>query len=164
MYTVSADSLILRNTNTFLVKLKYKYVGKNNVIICRMASIILGILDSPNCKNSLPAVTHFLPFSPSPPLPMSFLSLLLFWGGKSLVFHNYVLQIVLAVGTKLQAVLTKMALQITERHAVVQGIPLVQGSDKYFWFGRPQLLLHLIHFCLFQVSNISPLYFQIIIK
>ncbi|CAK7355510.1 unnamed protein product [Dovyalis caffra] len=58
--------------------------------------------------------------------------------------------IILAVGTKLQAILTKMALEITDRHAVVQGIPLVQGSDKYFWFGQPQLLLHLIHFALFQ--------------
>ncbi|KAB1212696.1 MLO-like protein 8 [Morella rubra] len=60
--------------------------------------------------------------------------------------------IILAVGTKLQAILTKMALEITERHAVVQGIPLVQGSDKYFWFSQPQLILHLIHFALFQYS------------
>ncbi|KAJ4851613.1 MLO-like protein 10 [Turnera subulata] len=58
--------------------------------------------------------------------------------------------IILAVGTKLQAILTKMALEISERHAVVQGMPLVQGSDKYFWFNNPQLLLHLIHFALFQ--------------
>ncbi|XP_010548198.1 PREDICTED: MLO-like protein 8 [Tarenaya hassleriana] len=58
--------------------------------------------------------------------------------------------IILAVGTKLQAILTKMALEITDRHSVVQGMPLVQGSDRYFWFGRPQLLLHLIHFALFQ--------------
>ncbi|KAL8532187.1 hypothetical protein ACS0TY_008694 [Phlomoides rotata] len=58
--------------------------------------------------------------------------------------------IILAVGTKLQAILTKMALEITEKHAVVQGIPLVQGSDKYFWFGRPRLVMHLIHFVLFQ--------------
>ncbi|GKV21875.1 hypothetical protein SLEP1_g31812 [Rubroshorea leprosula] len=58
--------------------------------------------------------------------------------------------IILAIGTKLQAIMTRMALEITDRHAVVQGMPLVQGSDKYFWFGRPQLLLHLIHFVLFQ--------------
>ncbi|KAG9136983.1 hypothetical protein Leryth_013834 [Lithospermum erythrorhizon] len=58
--------------------------------------------------------------------------------------------IILLVGTKLQAILTRMAVEIMERHAVVQGIPLVQGSDKYFWFGRPQLVLHLIHFALFQ--------------
>ncbi|KAJ0695037.1 hypothetical protein HanPI659440_Chr15g0615641 [Helianthus annuus] len=60
------------------------------------------------------------------------------------------LVIILAVGTKLQAILTRMALEITERHAVVQGIPLVQASDKHFWFSRPRLMLHLIHFALFQ--------------
>ncbi|PNY08579.1 MLO-like protein 8-like [Trifolium pratense] len=60
--------------------------------------------------------------------------------------------IIFAVGTKLQATLSKMAIEITERHAVIQGIPLVQGSDKYFWFGKPQLILHLIHFALFQYS------------
>ncbi|KAD6796153.1 hypothetical protein R6Q59_019983 [Mikania micrantha] len=60
------------------------------------------------------------------------------------------LVIILAVGTKLQAILTKMALEITERHAVIQGIPLVQASDKHFWFSKPQLMLHLIHFALFQ--------------
>ncbi|XP_038720534.1 MLO-like protein 10 isoform X2 [Tripterygium wilfordii] len=58
--------------------------------------------------------------------------------------------IILAVGTKLQAILTKMAIEITERHVVVQGMPVVQLSDSYFWFGRPQLVLHLIHFALFQ--------------
>lgn len=68
------------------------------------------------------------------------------------VFNNfYQWQIILAVGTKLQGVMTKMALEITERHAVVQGIPLVQASDKYFWFGKPQLVLYLIHFALFSV-------------
>ncbi|KAI7756034.1 hypothetical protein M8C21_004662 [Ambrosia artemisiifolia] len=65
------------------------------------------------------------------------------------------LVIILAVGTKLQAILTKMALEITERHAVVQGIPLVQASDKYFWFSKPSLMLHLIHFALFQTTGHS---------
>ncbi|KAI3668894.1 hypothetical protein L6452_40111 [Arctium lappa] len=60
------------------------------------------------------------------------------------------LLVILAVGTKLQAILTKMALEITERHAVIQGIPLVQASDNYFWFSKPRLMLHLIHFALFQ--------------
>ncbi|XP_059623355.1 MLO-like protein 10 isoform X2 [Cornus florida] len=72
-------------------------------------------------------------------------------GWKALFWASLIpMLIVLAVGTKLQAVLTKMALEITERHAVVQGIPLVQGSDKYFWFSWPRLVLHLIHFSLFQ--------------
>ncbi|KAK1369790.1 hypothetical protein POM88_035882 [Heracleum sosnowskyi] len=72
-------------------------------------------------------------------------------GWKALFWASLIpLVIILAVGTKLQSILTKMALEITERHAVVQGIPLVQGSDRYFWFGRPHLVLHLIHFALFQ--------------
>ncbi|PIA56910.1 hypothetical protein AQUCO_00700931v1 [Aquilegia coerulea] len=60
------------------------------------------------------------------------------------------LVIILAVGTKLQAIITQMAIDIQERHAVVQGIPLVQVSDKYFWFSWPPLILYLIHFTLFQ--------------
>ncbi|XP_043712881.1 MLO-like protein 9 [Telopea speciosissima] len=58
--------------------------------------------------------------------------------------------VMLTVGTKLQSIVIKMALQIQERHAVVQGIPLVKVSDKHFWFGRPKLVLYLIHFVLFQ--------------
>ncbi|CAO2827839.1 unnamed protein product [Amaranthus hypochondriacus] len=60
------------------------------------------------------------------------------------------LVVVLAVGTKLQTILTRMALEITEKHSVIQGIPLVQGSDEYFWFSNPQFILHLLHFTLFQ--------------
>lgn len=60
------------------------------------------------------------------------------------------LLIILAVGTKLQGIITHMALEITEKHAVVQGIPLVKVSDKHFWFSWPQLVLFLIHYTLFQ--------------
>ncbi|KAM1528952.1 hypothetical protein ACFX1Z_018219 [Malus domestica] len=89
----------------------------------------------------------------SPALWASFvIFLLLNVNGWQLLFWASLipLMIILLVGTKLQAILTKMALEITEKHAVVQGIPLVQGSDKYFWFGRPHLILNLIHFALFQ--------------
>ena len=50
-----------------------------------------------------------------------------------------------------------MAIEITERHAIVQGIPLVQVSDRYFWFSWPKLLLYLIHLTLFQVTSASLL-------
>ncbi|KAJ6708597.1 MLO-LIKE PROTEIN [Salix koriyanagi] len=60
------------------------------------------------------------------------------------------LVVTLAVGTKLQAIIAKMAIEIKERHAVVQGIPLVQVSDRNFWFSWPELVLYLIHFVLFQ--------------
>ncbi|CAK7345992.1 unnamed protein product [Dovyalis caffra] len=58
--------------------------------------------------------------------------------------------VTLAVGTKLQAIIAQMAIEIKERHAVVQGIPLVQVSDRNFWFSWPELVLYLIHFVLFQ--------------
>uniref|UniRef100_A0A0E0KZ99 MLO-like protein n=1 Tax=Oryza punctata TaxID=4537 RepID=A0A0E0KZ99_ORYPU len=57
---------------------------------------------------------------------------------------------ILSVGTKLQGIICRMAIDITERHAVIQGIPLVQVSDSYFWFSRPTFVLFLIHFTLFQ--------------
>ncbi|KAK2660928.1 hypothetical protein Ddye_007461 [Dipteronia dyeriana] len=58
--------------------------------------------------------------------------------------------VILSVGTKLQGIISQMAMEITERHTVIQGIPLVQVSDSYFWFCWPELILHLIHFVLFQ--------------
>ncbi|PPR84049.1 hypothetical protein GOBAR_AA36669 [Gossypium barbadense] len=41
--------------------------------------------------------------------------------------------VTLAVGTKLQAIIARMALEIVEKHAVIQGMPLVQVSDQHFW-------------------------------
>ncbi|ONK57231.1 uncharacterized protein A4U43_C10F17950 [Asparagus officinalis] len=58
--------------------------------------------------------------------------------------------IILAVGTKLQAIIATMAVEIQERHQVIQGIPVVHLDNRHFWFGRPQLVLSLIHFSLFQ--------------
>lgn len=46
-----------------------------------------------------------------------------------------------------------MAIEITERHTVIQGMPVVKLSDDHFWFGKPRLVLHLIHFASFQVSK-----------
>ncbi|KAL8523788.1 hypothetical protein ACS0TY_013672 [Phlomoides rotata] len=60
------------------------------------------------------------------------------------------LVIILAVGTKLQSIITQMAIEIQEKNAVVQGIPLVQVSDRHFWFSKPTLVLTLIHLVLFQ--------------
>ncbi|XP_048129489.1 MLO protein homolog 1-like [Rhodamnia argentea] len=60
------------------------------------------------------------------------------------------LLIILSVGTKLQVVIMKMAQDIQERTSVVRGAPVVEPNDKFFWFNRPQWVLHLIHFTLFQ--------------
>ncbi|PIA31259.1 hypothetical protein AQUCO_05100050v1 [Aquilegia coerulea] len=73
-------------------------------------------------------------------------------------FYNYFwlpfipLLMVLAVGTKLQNVVTKMCLESRNQTKVVHGIMLVKPNDKLFWFSKPQWLLHVIHFILFQNS------------
>lgn len=73
-------------------------------------------------------------------------------------FYNYFwlpfipLLLVLVVGTKLQVIITKMCLESRNESVVVQGALLVKPSDNWFWFGRPQFLLHLIHLILFQNS------------
>ncbi|GFS37011.1 seven transmembrane MLO family protein [Actinidia rufa] len=57
--------------------------------------------------------------------------------------------ILLAVGAKLQMIITKMGLRIQERGDVVKGAPVVQPGDDLFWCNRPRLILFLIHFVLF---------------
>ncbi|GAA0140545.1 hypothetical protein LIER_01866 [Lithospermum erythrorhizon] len=74
------------------------------------------------------------------------------------VFHNYFylpfmpLVMLLVVGTKLQSIITIMCLDSYEKSHVVIGTILVKPDDHYFWLGRPKLLLHLMHFILFQNS------------
>ncbi|KAG6583493.1 MLO-like protein 6, partial [Cucurbita argyrosperma subsp. sororia] len=58
--------------------------------------------------------------------------------------------ILLLIGTKLQVIITKMALRIQERGEVVKGVPVVEPGDDLFWFNRPRLILYLINFVLFQ--------------
>ncbi|KAH7664545.1 Mlo-related protein, partial [Dioscorea alata] len=66
--------------------------------------------------------------------------------------------IILAVRTKLQNIITKMAIEIQDSHSVVQGIPLMHLSDKHFWFSRRRLILFLLHFTLFQ-NGFQIIYF-----
>ncbi|XP_030441622.2 MLO protein homolog 1-like [Syzygium oleosum] len=60
------------------------------------------------------------------------------------------LLIILSVGTKLQVIIMEMAQGIQDRTSVVKGAPVVEPNDKFFWFNRPQWVLLLIHFALFQ--------------
>ncbi|XP_042374751.1 MLO-like protein 6 [Zingiber officinale] len=72
-------------------------------------------------------------------------------GWQSYLWQPFIpLIIILMVGTKLQVIITKMAIQIMERGDVVKGVPVVRPRDNLFWFNRPGLLLFLIHFVLFQ--------------
>ncbi|KAF8026332.1 hypothetical protein BT93_F2962 [Corymbia citriodora subsp. variegata] len=60
------------------------------------------------------------------------------------------LLIILSVGTKLQVIIMEMAQDIQDRTSVVKGPPVVEPHDRFFWFNRPQWVLLLIHFTLFQ--------------
>lgn len=59
-------------------------------------------------------------------------------------------QILVIVGTKLEVIIMEMAQEIEDRNTVVRGAPLVEPSNKFFWFSRPQWVLFLIHLTLFQ--------------
>ncbi|KAE8719917.1 hypothetical protein F3Y22_tig00109924pilonHSYRG00068 [Hibiscus syriacus] len=73
-------------------------------------------------------------------------------------FYNYLwlpfipLLMLLVVGTQLQGIITRMCLDSQHRGRVVRGAFLVRPSDGFFWFGWPELLLHIMHFILFQNS------------
>ncbi|XP_021278284.1 MLO-like protein 3 isoform X1 [Herrania umbratica] len=59
------------------------------------------------------------------------------------------LTIVLVLGTKLQVVVAKMAHQVKDQNSVIQGAPLVQPNDNFFWLSQPKLVLTLLHYTLF---------------
>ncbi|KAH1067097.1 hypothetical protein J1N35_032084 [Gossypium stocksii] len=59
------------------------------------------------------------------------------------------LTIVLIMGTKLQVILAKMAHRVENQNSVIQGAPLVQPNDNFFWFNNPKFVLTLLHYTLF---------------
>ncbi|XP_022743467.1 MLO-like protein 1 [Durio zibethinus] len=58
--------------------------------------------------------------------------------------------LLLAVGTKLEHVITQLAHEVAEKHVAIEGELVVQPSDEHFWFNKPRIILFLIHFILFQ--------------
>ena len=70
------------------------------------------------------------------------------WCFVSLIFMS---KLVMLVGTKLQHVVSSLALEIVEPTVGTQ----VKPRDDLFWFGKPVILLRLIQFIIFQVTCIS---------
>ncbi|KAH7404693.1 hypothetical protein KP509_15G038600 [Ceratopteris richardii] len=58
--------------------------------------------------------------------------------------------LVLAIGTKLQHVMMRMAVLFSSKHPLTLGLPMVKPNDNFFWFNRPRFILLCIHFILFQ--------------
>ncbi|KAL0906145.1 hypothetical protein M5K25_024613 [Dendrobium thyrsiflorum] len=62
------------------------------------------------------------------------------------------LVVLLAIGTKLEVIITKLCLKGNMRRVIVSGDVYVNPDDELFWFGRPRWLLHAIHIILTQNS------------
>lgn len=60
-------------------------------------------------------------------------------------------KLVMVVGTKLQHVVSSLALEIAEPKGPLIGTQ-VKPRDELFWFGKPKILLRLIQFISFQVK------------
>ncbi|KAL0309745.1 UNVERIFIED_CONTAM: MLO-like protein 3 [Sesamum radiatum] len=74
-------------------------------------------------------------------------------GWHSYLWISYVpLLIVLVLGTKLEVIVARMALQLKNQNNVVIGAPLVQVNDDLFWFRRPRFVLHLLYLTLFVIQ------------
>ncbi|KAK7277422.1 hypothetical protein RIF29_18574 [Crotalaria pallida] len=69
--------------------------------------------------------------------------------------------LLIAVGTKLEHVITELAHEVAEKHAAIEGELVVRPSDDHFWFHRPQIVLFLIHFILFQNAFEIAIFFWI---
>ncbi|XP_065864362.1 MLO-like protein 1 [Euphorbia lathyris] len=82
------------------------------------------------------------------------------WNSYFWVAVGY-LVLLLAVGTKLEHVITQLAQDVAEKHIAVEGNIVVKPSDEHFWLGRPKLILTLIHIILFQNSFELAFFFWI---
>ncbi|XP_020273903.1 MLO-like protein 13 isoform X2 [Asparagus officinalis] len=70
--------------------------------------------------------------------------------------------LLLVVGTKLEYIITRLALDAAEGFGEDhQEIPRVKPSDHHFWFKHPGFVLYLIHFILFQNSFEIAFFFWI---
>ena len=76
----------------------------------------------------------------------------------------YFLQLLLAVGTKLEHIIAQLAYDVAARQTAVEGDLVVKPSDEHFWLGQPRIVLHLIHFILFQNAFELSFFFWILVS
>jgi len=75
-----------------------------------------------------------------------------------------IVQLLLAVGTKLEHVIIQLAHEVAEKHSAIEGELVVQPRDDHFWFHRPHIVLFLIHFILFQNAFEIAFFFWILVS
>uniref|UniRef100_A0A7N0T4N7 MLO-like protein n=1 Tax=Kalanchoe fedtschenkoi TaxID=63787 RepID=A0A7N0T4N7_KALFE len=71
------------------------------------------------------------------------------------------LALLLLVGAKLEHIITRLAEEVKIEEGVVYA---VEPSDAHFWFGKPRLVLYLIHFILFQNSFEIAFFFWVMVQ
>jgi mlo protein len=78
--------------------------------------------------------------------------------------YFYFLQLLLAVGSKMEHIITELALEIVQKHSAIEGDLVVAPSDQFFWFHRPKLVLLLIHIILFQNAFEIAFFFWLLVS
>ncbi|XP_047960593.1 MLO-like protein 1 isoform X1 [Salvia hispanica] len=71
--------------------------------------------------------------------------------------------LLLAVGAKLEHIITQLAREVAQRHVAIPGELVVKPSDHHFWFNKPRLVLILIHIILFQNSFEIAVFFWVLV-
>ncbi|KAF8765607.1 hypothetical protein HU200_008098 [Digitaria exilis] len=74
------------------------------------------------------------------------------------------IKLLLAIGTKLEHVIAQLAHDVAEKHSAIVGEVVVKPSDDHFWFGKPRIVLFLIHFILFQNAFEIAFFFWILVS
>ncbi|GJN14431.1 hypothetical protein PR202_gb01257 [Eleusine coracana subsp. coracana] len=84
-------------------------------------------------------------------------------GAYRAILYPFFLQLLLAVGTKLEHIIAELAYDVAEKHTAIEGDLVVKPSDEHFWFGQPTIILHLIHFTLFQNAFELAYFFYVLL-
>ncbi|KAL6899749.1 hypothetical protein ACP4OV_006407 [Aristida adscensionis] len=71
--------------------------------------------------------------------------------------------LLLMVGSKMEHIITELALEVAEKHTAIEGDLVVAPSDELFWFHQPKLVLLLIHIVLFQNAFEIALFFWLLV-
>uniref|UniRef100_A0ACD6A8K3 Uncharacterized protein n=1 Tax=Avena sativa TaxID=4498 RepID=A0ACD6A8K3_AVESA len=72
--------------------------------------------------------------------------------------------LLLVVGAKLQHIITRLAQEAAASLAdETHQVPNIKPSKEHFWFGKPSIVLHLIHFILFQNAFEIAFFFWVLV-
>lgn len=82
------------------------------------------------------------------------------WGIPTFGAH---LQLLLIVGTKLELISTRLAQEAADCPDEATGNPWTKPCKEHFWFSKPRIVLHLIHFILFQNSFEMGFFFWVLV-